>query len=41
LANATAAEALTSILITINRHHGIDGAGIVITGEPKAKAKAD
>ncbi len=38
LANATAAEALTSILITINRHHGIDGAGIVITGEPKAKA---
>lgn len=36
LANAAAAEALTSILITINRHHGIDGAGIVITGEPKA-----
>ena len=35
LANAAAAEALTSILITINRHHGIDGAGIVITGEPK------
>jgi len=37
LANAAAAEAMTSILITINRHHGIDGAGIVITGEPKAK----
>ncbi|MFT7685778.1 MAG: NADPH-dependent F420 reductase [Candidatus Azotimanducaceae bacterium] len=35
LANAAAAEALTSILISINRHHGIDGAGIVITGEPK------
>ena len=35
LANAAAAEALTSILITINRHHGIDGAGIVISGEPK------
>jgi NADPH-dependent F420 reductase len=34
LANAAAAEALTSILITINRHHGIEGSGIVITGEP-------
>lgn len=34
LANAAAAEALTSILITINRHHKINGAGIVITGEP-------
>lgn len=34
LANAAAAEALTSVLITINRHHKIDGAGIVITGEP-------
>ncbi|MBD3645858.1 MAG: NADPH-dependent F420 reductase [Pseudomonadales bacterium] len=33
LANAAAAEALTSVLITINRHHKIDGAGIVITGE--------
>jgi NADPH-dependent F420 reductase len=33
LANAAAAEAMTSILITINRHHGIEGAGIVITGE--------
>jgi len=33
LANAVAAEAMTSILITINRHHGIEGAGIVITGE--------
>ena len=35
LANAAAAEALTSVLITINRHHGIDGSGIVITGEPQ------
>ncbi|MDP6174950.1 MAG: hypothetical protein QGF09_12355, partial [Rhodospirillales bacterium] len=36
LANSAAAEALTSVLISINRHHGIDGAGIMITGEPKA-----
>jgi len=35
LVNAAAAEAMTSILITINRHHKIDGAGIVITGESK------
>jgi hypothetical protein len=34
LANAAAAEAMTSVLITINRHHKIEGAGIVITGEP-------
>lgn len=34
LANAAAAEALTSVLITINRHHGVEGSGIVITGEP-------
>jgi hypothetical protein len=34
LANAAAAEAMTSVLISINRHHNIDGAGIVITGEP-------
>ena len=33
IANAAAAEALTSILISINRHHGIEGSGIVITGE--------
>ena len=33
LANAAAAEAMTSILISINRHHGIAGAGILITGE--------
>lgn len=36
LANAAAAEAMTSVLITINRHHKIEGAGIVITGEPAA-----
>jgi len=34
LANAAAAEALTSVLISINRHHKIEAAGIVITGEP-------
>ena len=34
LANSAAAEAMTSVLITINRHHKIDGSGIVITGEP-------
>jgi NADPH-dependent F420 reductase len=33
LANSAAAEALTSILITINRHHKIEGSGIVIAGE--------
>ena len=35
LANSAAAEALTSVLITINRHHGVEGSGILITGEPK------
>ena len=33
LANAAAAEALTSVLITMNRHHKIEGAGILSTGE--------
>ena len=33
LANAAAAEAMTSVLITINRHHGIAGSGIIITGD--------
>ncbi len=33
LANAAAAEALTSVLITINRHHDIEGSGIMITGD--------
>jgi 8-hydroxy-5-deazaflavin:NADPH oxidoreductase len=34
LDNAVAAEALTSILIFMNRHYSIDGAGIRITGDP-------
>lgn len=34
LANSVATEALTSVLISINRHHKLDGAGIVITGNP-------
>jgi hypothetical protein len=33
---SAAAAALTSILISINRHHQIDGAGIKITGAPKS-----
>ena len=37
LANSAAAEALTSVLISINRHHKINGAGIVITGTPMAE----
>jgi len=36
LVNSAAAEALTSVLITINRQHKIDGAGIRITGIPAA-----
>ncbi|MBV9053593.1 MAG: NADPH-dependent F420 reductase, partial [Hyphomicrobiales bacterium] len=32
LANSTAAEALTSVLIGINRAYKVDGAGIRITG---------
>ena len=34
LANSAAAEALTSVLIGINRRYKIDGAGIRITGIP-------
>ena len=34
LATAAAAAALTSVLITINRHHKIEGSGLTITGEP-------
>ncbi|MBI3436262.1 MAG: NADPH-dependent F420 reductase [Proteobacteria bacterium] len=34
LANSVAAEALTSVLIAINRHYRIAGAGIRITGIP-------
>ncbi|HEY2401654.1 MAG TPA: NADPH-dependent F420 reductase [Steroidobacteraceae bacterium] len=35
LANSAAAEAFTSILISINKHYSVDGAGIRITGELK------
>ena len=37
LANAVAAEALTSILIGINRRYKIDGAGLRVTGEPRVE----
>ncbi|MEK9721861.1 MAG: NADPH-dependent F420 reductase [Rhodospirillaceae bacterium] len=37
LANAVAAEAMTAVLISINRHHGIPGSGIRITGTPQAE----
>lgn len=33
LANSVAAEALTSVLITVNRRYKVDGAGIRITGD--------
>src|SRR5690348_957073 len=39
LANAVAAEALTSVLIAINRRYKIPGAGIRITGLPAAEAR--
>jgi predicted dinucleotide-binding enzyme len=32
LANSAAAEAMTSILIFINKNYQVDGAGVVITG---------
>jgi NADPH-dependent F420 reductase len=38
LANSAAAEALTSILIFINRTYAVDGAGLRITGELRAGA---
>ena len=37
LANSVATEALTSVLISINRHHKIDGAGLRITGNSLIK----
>ena len=37
LANSAAAEALTSILIFVNKHYGIDGAGVRLTGTFGAK----
>ena len=36
LANSVAAEALTSVLIGINRNYKVDGAGIRITGITEA-----
>lgn len=36
LANSAAAEALTSIMIQLNRRYKLDGAGIRITGETRA-----
>jgi NADPH-dependent F420 reductase len=38
LANSAAAEALTSILIFINKAYAVDGAGLRITGELKSGA---
>jgi predicted dinucleotide-binding enzyme len=40
LVNAAAAEALTSILIFLNKTYGIDGAGIRITGTMTPPASA-
>jgi hypothetical protein len=36
LANSASAEALTSILIFINKQYAVDGAGIRITGALKS-----
>lgn len=41
LANSAAAEALTSVLIFMNRHYKSPGAGIRITGLPERAADAD
>ena len=41
LDNAVVGEALTSVLIFINRRYKIDGAGIRISGEPNAQANDD
>ena len=38
LANSVAAEALTSVLIGINRRYKVEGAGIRITGLPDRPA---
>ena len=35
LANSAAAEAMTSVLIAINRHYKVPGAGIRVTGVPR------
>ena len=34
IANSAVAEALTSVLLFINRNYGIDGSGFKITGTP-------
>ncbi len=39
LANAVAAEALTSVLIAINRRYKVAGAGIRITGLPTVETR--
>lgn len=39
LANSVAAEALTSVLIAINRRYKVPGAGIRITGLPAAESR--
>jgi 8-hydroxy-5-deazaflavin:NADPH oxidoreductase len=39
LANSVAAEALTSVLIAINRRYKVPGAGIRITGLPAPEAR--
>ena len=38
LANSAAAEALTSVLISINKRYSADGAGLMITGLPQNEA---
>lgn len=40
LANSAAAEALTSVLIAINKHYKVRASGIRITGVPEAKRLA-
>jgi len=39
IVNSVAAEALTSVLITINRRYKVAGAGIRITGLPGSGAR--
>ena len=38
LANSAAIEAMTSVLITLNKQYGIPGAGFVITGTPSKES---
>jgi len=40
IANSAATEALTSVLITLNKQYKIPGAGIVITGTPAGEPQA-